>query len=59
MALAVTRAFNCGIADVTKTPAYCGHCGFYHAPPCPRIKAIEYHPDGSVKRIEYHEWRSQ
>lgn len=26
-----------------------------HHGPCPRIKAIEYHPNGTVKRIEYHE----
>lgn len=34
--------------------SYCGHCGGYHTGVCPRIKAIEYHPDGRVKRIEYH-----
>jgi hypothetical protein len=32
----------------------CGHCGMIHGGPCPRIKAIEYYPDGTVKRIEYH-----
>lgn len=31
----------------------CGHCGYSHCGPCPRIKAIEYHPDGTIKRIEY------
>ena len=34
---------------------YCGHCGFWHQPPCSKIKAIEYHPNGSIKRIEYRE----
>jgi hypothetical protein len=24
-----------------------------HGPMCPRIKAIEYYPNGTVKRIEY------
>ena len=36
-------------------PDKCGHCGFIGRPPgvCPTIKAIEYFPDGMVKRIEY------
>lgn len=33
----------------------CGHCGSYHTGACPRVRAIEYHPNGTVKRIEYHE----
>jgi hypothetical protein len=32
----------------------CSHCGTYHTVPCPRIKAIEYHQDGTMKRVEYH-----
>lgn len=36
-------------------PGYCAHCGMLHAGPCPRIKVIEYHPNGTVKRVEYHE----
>ncbi len=36
-------------------PSTCGHCGCVHVnQQCPRIKAIEYHPNGTVKRIEYH-----
>lgn len=33
----------------------CPHCGgmAIHMGPCPNIKAIEYHPDGSIKRVEY------
>lgn len=27
----------------------------YHVGTCPRVKAIEYHPDGSVKRVEFHD----
>lgn len=37
-----------------KLNAPCGHCGMYHNAVCPRVKAIEYHPDGNVKRVEYH-----
>jgi hypothetical protein len=33
---------------------HCGHCGSHHSVQCPRIKAIEYYPDGTVKRVEYH-----
>jgi hypothetical protein len=30
----------------------CPHCGLVHNVTCPRIKAIDYYPDGIVKRIE-------
>jgi hypothetical protein len=33
---------------------YCPHCHQYHTGICPYVKAIEYYPDGTVKRIEYH-----
>lgn len=32
----------------------CPHCGMIHQTTCPRIRAIDYNPDGSVKRIEFH-----
>ncbi len=33
----------------------CAHCGMYHPNGvCPRIKAIEYWPNGTMKRVEYH-----
>ena len=32
----------------------CPHCGGIHNGRCHRIKAIEYHENGTVKRIEYH-----
>lgn len=32
----------------------CGHCGLWHNGTCQKIKAIEYHENGTVKRIEYH-----
>jgi hypothetical protein len=36
----------------------CPHCSgpysaIFHGGPCPRIRAIEYHPDGTVKRVEF------
>ena len=34
----------------------CGHCGLWHeGRVCPRVKAIDYYPDGTVKRVEYHD----
>jgi len=32
----------------------CGHCGAIHGGTCSRIKAIDYYPDGTIKRVEYH-----
>jgi hypothetical protein len=33
----------------------CGHCGNWHPnAACPRIRAIEYYPDGTVKKVVYH-----
>ena len=31
----------------------CPHCGMGHGAVCPRIKAVEYHADGTIKRVEY------
>lgn len=35
------------------TSSACRWCGKEHGPRCPEIKAIEFHPDGAVKRVEY------
>lgn len=33
----------------------CPHCGMVgHVGKCPLVSAIEYFPDGRVKRVEYH-----
>jgi hypothetical protein len=32
----------------------CGYCGTYHQYVCPLVKAFEYHPDGKLKRVEFH-----
>ncbi len=29
------------------------HSGVVHGGPCPRVRAIEYHPSGGVKRVEF------
>lgn len=31
----------------------CWWCGTIHGVTCPRVKALEYHPDGRVKRVEF------
>ena len=44
-------------------PQYLGGCPYcsgpgqavFHGAVCPRIKAIEYHPWGGIKRIEFHD----
>lgn len=39
---------------------YCGWCSnpphsrVYHYGPCPRVKAIEYHLNGRVRRVQFH-----
>jgi hypothetical protein len=33
----------------------CGHCGGFHVGACPAVKAVDYYPDGTVRRIEYRE----
>ena len=35
------------------TTTKCQYCGGTHGPNCPIIKAIEYFPNGTIKRIEY------
>lgn len=37
-----------------KTDEKCQHCGMLHSGvTCPRIAAIDYYPDGAVRRVEY------
>lgn len=43
-----------GLNDSLAMPSYCGHCGTMHTGTCHRIKAIEYHENGTIKRVEYH-----
>lgn len=32
----------------------CSYCGMIHHGTCPKVKAIDYFPDGTVKRVEFH-----
>ena len=34
----------------------CAHCGGHHAIACPRVRSLEFHPDHSVRRVEF--WRT-
>lgn len=31
----------------------CRWCGMTHGPQCPSVKAIDFFPDGTVKRVEF------
>lgn len=43
-----------GGAQTAAVPvATCQYCGAIHAGRCPAVAAIEYYPDGSVKRVEF------
>ena len=43
-----------GYATGGNIPA-CGYCGAWHSGTCPRIKSIDYYPNGSVKHVEFHD----
>ncbi len=31
----------------------CAHCGGYHSRACPRVKRIEWHPNGLISSVEF------
>lgn len=33
----------------------CQWCAGNHIGTCPRVKSIEFHPNGAIKRVEFHE----
>ncbi|HEU4635426.1 MAG TPA: hypothetical protein VFS41_04565 [Edaphobacter sp.] len=37
------------------TAITCQWCGMIHNGTCPKVSAIEYHPNGAVKRVEFHD----
>jgi hypothetical protein len=39
---------------VATASGQCRWCGRYHGAFCPLVKALEFHPDGTVKRVEFH-----
>lgn len=40
------------------SPAPCRFCGQRHGHLCPYVRAIEYYPDGAVRRVEFYEPQS-
>ena len=38
-----------GLADTQ-----CYYCGLYHDDVCGRVESIEYHPNGTVRKITFH-----
>ena len=44
----------------TSPEGYCPYCSHlplyvYHGGKCPKVKSIEYYPDGSVRKVEFNE----
>lgn len=41
----------------TAVENFCPHCGnlAHEVGQCPRVRAVEYYKDGTLKRVEYHE----
>lgn len=37
----------------------CSHCGMLHQGICPRVRAVEYYPDGTIKAVHYHDWSAK
>ncbi len=44
--------------ETTKNLRPCQWCGSWHSGKCPLVKAIDYYPDGTVKRVEFHDTRA-
>lgn len=36
-----------------ETTRRCPYCATGHEGACPKVKAIEYHPNGTVRRVEF------
>jgi hypothetical protein len=45
--------------STTKLEDECPWCSgiIHYGSPCPRVKAIEYHPNGMIKRVEFKDER--
>ena len=41
------------IGSSSSSSPKCLHCGLIHETTCPKIKAIEYHENGIIKRVEF------
>lgn len=51
----MTKQITTTIGTTQYWIALCRWCGYTHSGVCPRVKAIEYFPDGAVKRVELHD----
>lgn len=38
---------------ISNQQASCRWCGFFHGARCPQVAALEFSPDGTVKRVEF------
>lgn len=48
-----TAAPRFGINTMAQTPRQCHWCGNMHGPRCPHVAAMEFHPNGEIKRVEF------
>ena len=46
---------SCGQSNIQ----YCSYCGAYHNGMCPKVRSIEYYPNGTIKTIEFFDVEKQ
>ena len=48
---------NTGTLDTRGSCPYCSSDSVqvYHQGKCPKVKSIEYHPNGTIKKVEFNE----
>lgn len=42
-----------GALELSMMPYHCHYCDMWHQGICDRIKSIEYHLDGTIKKVEF------
>jgi hypothetical protein len=47
----VTTSVRVGAAV---SPPVCPWCSYWHPGVCPKVRVIEFYPDGTVSRVEFH-----
>ena len=48
---------NTGTVNAGRACPYCSsdNCLVYHSGKCPKVKSIEYYPDGTIKKVEFND----
>lgn len=50
---AMVRHMIDGMPATSEVKPLCAYCGQHHTTRCPSVQAIEYFPDGTVRRVEF------